>query len=329
MTPPTDPGGAPAVEARDVAFSYGDRQALAGVSFAVPRGAVHGFLGPNGSGKSTLFKLLATILPPQQGSLQLLGQTLSDDPAGVRERIGVVFQAPALDRKLSVRRNLRYGGHLQGLRGAELERRIDEVLEIGRLGDRAGDTVGELSGGLRRRVEIAKGLLHRPDVLLLDEPSTGLDPAARQDLWEFLKSQPEVTVLFTTHLMEEADGADRLTILDAGKVVAEGTPDALRREVGAEILEVQSKEAAALAEDLAKALNVTPQVVDDTVRIEHEHAHELVPELVRSFRSRFDKVSLSDPSLEDVFIQKTGHRLSADDAPAEAPKKGRRGRRNH
>ena len=172
-----------AVEASGLDFRYGERQALSQVGFRVAPGGVHGFLGPNGSGKSTLFKILATILPLQTGSVRVLGMDLRTQTASIRRVLGVVFQSPALDRKLSVRANLRYGGMLYGLSGAELDRRVDKMLEVGSLRDRARDRVGELSGGLRRRVELAKGLLHGPQLMLLDEPSTGLDPGARQDLW--------------------------------------------------------------------------------------------------------------------------------------------------
>ena len=300
-----------AVEARDVAWSYGDRRALDGVSFTVPAGGVHGFLGPNGSGKSTLFKLLATILPLREGAATMFGVDLARDAARVRDLLGVVFQSPALDRKLSVRRNLRYGGHLYGLGGAELERRIDEVLEIGGLADRAGDVVGELSGGLRRRAEIAKALLHRPRMLLLDEPSTGLDPAARLELWRFLRSQEGLTVLFTTHLMDEADDAERLTILDGGKVVAAGTPAELRAEIGGDVLEIQAAEPDALAADLAPVVGSTPRVVDGVIRVEGADAHALVAPIADGFRDRYARLSIGRPSLEDVFIARTGHRLDA------------------
>lgn len=300
----------PAVQARDVGFAYGERTALQGVEFTVPAGTVHCFLGPNGSGKSTLFKILATILPVRSGRVYLLGLDLASQFAAVRRRIGVVFQSPALDRKLTVRENLRYGGHLQGLRGGALETRIDEMLEVGNLTARAKDVVGSLSGGLRRRVEIAKGLLHRPDLVLLDEPSAGLDPAARMDLWRFLRAQEGLTVLFTTHLMEEADEADHLTILDAGCVVAEGAPAELRAELGAEVLEISCADPAALAPEIAAQLQVEARAFDDVVRVEHERAHVLVAKVVEAFGDRVQRVSVAQPSLEDVFIARTGHRLS-------------------
>ncbi|MFO1053829.1 MAG: ATP-binding cassette domain-containing protein [Planctomycetota bacterium] len=303
-------GNGTAVKASGLGFRYGDREALRDVSFDVARGAVHGFLGPNGSGKSTLFKILATILPVRTGSLAALGLDLATDFAALRRRIGVVFQSPALDRKLTVRENLRYGGHLQSLRGTELEKRIDEMLEVGNLRAREKDKVGELSGGLRRRVEIAKGLLHKPELVLLDEPSTGLDPAARQDLWRFLRSQKGLTVMFTTHLMEEADEADALTILDAGQVVAAGTPDALRAELGGDVIEVTCADPDQLAHEIQERMKLPARKLGRTVRLEAWRAHTLVPQIVEAFGDRVTRLTLSQPSLEDVFIVKTGHRLT-------------------
>ncbi len=227
-----------ALAAEGLGFRYGDRQALRDVSFEVQRGEVHSFLGPNGSGKSTLFKILATILPPKEGSARIFGLDLATEMAAVREKIGVVFQAPALDRKLTVRRNLEYGGHLYRLSGTELGRRVDEMLQHTGLTDRAGDKVETLSGGLKRRVELAKGLLSKPELILLDEPTTGLDPGARKDLWQFLRSQPDLTILVTTHLMDEAELTDRITIQHEGSGVSAGTPTELKQSDGDELLEL-------------------------------------------------------------------------------------------
>ena len=301
-----------AVEVRGLSFRYGDREALRDVSFDVQPGDVHAFLGPNGSGKSTLFKLLATILPPQSGTARVLGRDLATQMAEVRRLIGVVFQAPALDRKLTVRQNLNYGGHLYGLRGADLARRVEEMLEHTGLTERAGDRVERLSGGLKRRVELAKGLLSRPQILLLDEPTTGLDPGARKDLWQFLRSQEDLTVLATTHIMDEADLADRITILHEGQVVAAGTPRELVEDLGDMVLEVTSSDAAALEPELARRFGVEVFAFDHTLRLQVAEAHRIVGELVDEFGERVERVALSHPSLEDVFIRKTGHRFWAE-----------------
>lgn len=316
---------APAVVARGLSFAYGERVALRDVSFDVAAGEAHGFLGPNGSGKSTLFKLLSTLVPLQQGQVTMVGLDLARQTAAIRARLGVVFQSPAVDKKLTVRENLRYAGLLLGLSGSELAGRIDAMLAAGGLAERASDLVGELSGGLRRRVEIGKCLLGRPDLVLLDEASTGLDPAARRDMWSMLRSIPGLTVLFTTHLMDEAAEADRLLLLDQGHVVAAGRPADLMREVGGQVLEVASTDAKALAPELQAQLGVAATVVDDTLRIDGANVHELVPRIVQRFGDRLQRVSLAHPSLQDVFLKKTGKRFVVTE-PEPQPAKGRRKR---
>ncbi|MCA8955578.1 MAG: ABC transporter ATP-binding protein [Planctomycetes bacterium] len=303
-----------AVEVRGVSFAYGERVALRDVSVSVERGVTHAFLGPNGSGKSTLFKILATILPPQRGTVRILGLDVETQLAAVRRHLGVVFQAPALDRKLSVRRNLEYGGHLYGLRGGALRRTIDEMLAHTGLRDRANEPVERLSGGLKRRVELAKGLMGTPDVLLLDEPTTGLDPGARKDLWQFLASRSGLTVLATTHLMDEAQLAGRITILHEGGVVAEGTPSELEQLVGGELLQLRSPDPARLAEAVKARFGVETKVLEHTLRIRAADAHRLIGDLVDAFGDQIDAVTLSHPTLEDVYIEKTGHRFWAADA---------------
>ncbi|HEX6987694.1 MAG TPA: ABC transporter ATP-binding protein, partial [Planctomycetaceae bacterium] len=244
-----------AVAVENVGFRYGDRRALAGVSFDVRPGEIFGLLGPNGGGKTTLFRLLCTLLPFQEGKASVAGFDVATEPSGVRRSIGVTFQSPSLDGKLTVGENLRAHGQLYGLFGGELRERVARL--AGRLGisDRMRDKAETLSGGLKRRAEIAKGLLHDPTVLLLDEPSTGLDPGARHDLWRLLAELRDagMTVLVTTHLMEEADRCDRLAILNRGEVVALGTPDELRASVGGDCLTIRGSRPEWLAERIGEA----------------------------------------------------------------------------
>lgn len=315
-----------AVKATDVAFAYGERIALRDVSFEVEAGASFGFLGPNGSGKSTLFKLLSTILPQQTGSITMLGHDLARDPAAIRRRIGVVFQSPAVDKNLTVFENLRYAGLLLNLGGKELNARIDEALAAAILTDRKVDPVGELSGGLRRRVEIAKCLMARPDLVLLDEASTGLDPAARREMWKVLRAQDNLTILFTTHLMDEAAEADRLMLLDDGQVVASGRPGELMEEVGGQVLEIETVDAAALVAELRDAFQVEPVQVDQTVRIEGETVQELVPAVMKRFGDRIRRLHLAHPSLEDVFLHRTGKRFVVKEPEPDLRKKKKRRR---
>ncbi len=304
---------APAICVRDVSFSYGDRQALKNVTFEVQGGEIFGLLGPNGGGKTTLFRLLSTTLPVRQGTASILEQDVASCPDAVRRLIGVTFQSPSLDPKLTVRENLTYQGCLYGLTGAVLRKRADELLSRLGLRDRAGDIAETLSGGLKRRVEIAKSLLHEPQVLLLDEPSTGLDPGARHDLWRYLtqlRSESGVTVLVTTHLMEEAERCDRLGLLSQGELVALGTPDELRASVGGDCITVQPAESDSdLAERMAERFSVEVQQVDGGLRIEREQGHELVRDLVAAFPDDIKSVSFGKPTLEDVFIGRTGHRF--------------------
>ena len=296
----------PLLTVAGLSHRYGERLALDTVSFDVSRGERFGLLGPNGGGKTTLFRILSTLVPPQTGTV-LLGGTPVD-----RHRIGVVFQAPSLDKQLTVRENLQHQGHLYGLHGASLHTRIDELLARFGLADRAKDLTGKLSGGLRRRVEIAKGLLHRPELLLLDEPSTGLDPVARREVGKHLTELRErdgVTVLLTTHIMEEAEDCDRLALLDRGKLVALDPPAKLKEQVGGDVVTITTADPQHLQEQIAQRFNVKPGVVDRTVRLERPRGHEFVPALVEAFPGSVESVTVGKPTLEDVFIHLTGHRF--------------------
>ncbi len=299
----------PAVDVAGLSHAYGDRRALDGLSLRVEEGARFGLLGPNGSGKSTLFRLLATLVRPRSGSVRLFGVDAGADPAAARRLLGVVFQAPALDARLTVRENLRVHGHLYGLSGAALRSREAEMLGLLRLEDRAGDYVSTLSGGLKRRVELAKGLLHRPRLLLLDEPTTGLDPGARRDLWNHVFGLDGVTVLFTTHLLEEADRCSRIAILERGKIVAEGAPDALKAEIPGDVVTVATADPAALAREISERLGVKAAVSGDRVRIESAGGHELAAKLAAEFGARVASVTVGRPTLDDVYARRTGRSM--------------------
>jgi ABC-2 type transport system ATP-binding protein len=304
-----------AVAADEIVFCYGDRTALNGVSFEVREGEIFGLLGPNGGGKTTLFRLLCTLLPFQQGTASIAGHDVASSPAAVRRAIGVTFQSPSLDGKLTVGENLRAQGQLYGLFGAELKQRIARLSERLGLADRLKDAAETLSGGLKRRVEIGKGLMHDPQVLLLDEPSTGLDPGARHDLWRLLAELRDggMTILVTTHLMEEAERCDRLAILNRGEIVALGTPDELRESLGGDCLTVRSSNPQWLAEQLAEGFHVDARVVAGAVRVEGQHDSTLLSQVVDAFPGLVASVSLGKPTLEDVFIARTGHRFWDED----------------
>lgn len=301
-----------AVELDRLAFAYGRgpaaRQALRDVSFHVPAGETFALLGPNGGGKTTLFKILSTQIRPASGRAFIYGADIDADPAAGRRRLGVVFQNPSLDKKLTLEENLRHQGRLYGLHGARLNRRIDETLERFALADRRKDPVERLSGGLQRRGEIAKSLLHEPDLLLMDEPSTGLDPAARRSLWGYLADlrAAKVTILLTTHLMDEAARCDRVGILDEGRLRALGEPERLIRQIGGDVIAVETADASSLAVFVRDRFRQEAAVVDGTVRIERPDGHLFVPQLVESFPGRITAITVGKPTLEDVFVHETG-----------------------
>src|SRR5439155_9765967 len=249
-----------AVQVNNLVHSYADRKALRGVTFAVSRGEIFGLLGPNGGGKTTLFRILSTSFPATSGDAAIFGDDVRLHPDQVRRRIGVVFQNPSVDKKLTVRENLMHHGHIYGLRGAGLRGRMNEMMERLGVADRENAMVETLSGGLQRRVELAKGLLHRPQLLILDEPSIGLDPGARRDLWlylERLREKEGVTILLTTHLIDEADRCDRVLILSEGVVVAMGTPDALKEESGGDVVVITISDPEKLQEMMTTRFDVT------------------------------------------------------------------------
>jgi ABC-2 type transport system ATP-binding protein len=292
--------------------SYGDTLALDDLSFRVRQGEIFGLLGPNGGGKTTLFRILATLLAPSAGRAAIAGHDVVREPHAVRRAIGVVFQSPSLDVKLTVHENMRHQGHLYGLGGAALEARIDEMLGRVAMRDRRDARVETLSGGMRRRIDLAKGLLHRPALVLLDEPTTGLDPGARLDLWDYVseaRARDGLSVLITTHLMEDAERCDRLLIIDHGRIVALDTPDALRDSVGGDVIVARARDPEPLAAEVRERFAQEVLVVDGTLRIRRPRGHEFVPLLFEAFPGRIDALSVGKPTLEDVFIQRTGHRL--------------------
>lgn len=301
-----------AVSVSELRHRYGEREALRGIDFTVSRSEIFGLLGPNGGGKTTLFRLLATLLSVQSGTARILGLDVASDSRQVRQLIGVTFQSPSLDGKLTVVENLKHQAHFYGLAGSEANRRIDELLGRLGLGDRRRDLVDALSGGLKRRVEVAKSLLHRPQLLLLDEPSTGLDPGARHDLWSYLtqlRQDQGTTILVTTHLMEEAERCDRLGILNQGEIVALGTPEELRQSVGGDCLTIQSTDPTSLSEQIVSHFQITPRRIGESLRIECPAGHELLRDIVAAFPTEITAISFAKPTLEDVFIARTGHRF--------------------
>ena len=311
--PAPPPAFSPVISVENLVHRYENRTALNGISFTVGPAELFGLLGPNGSGKTTLFRILSTLMIPSGGRAIIAGCDAAQDPARLRRQIGVVFQAQSVDLKLTAYENLWHQGHLYGLRGTGLKTRINEILSRVGLADRAGELVEKFSGGMQRRIELAKGLLHHPGVLLLDEPTTGLDPGARRDLWQYLqilRDEEGVSVLVTTHLMEEAERCDRLAIMNEGNLVALGTPTELKGEIGGDVILLHAvHDAGVLADRIRTRFQTETTVLENQIRIEREGAPRFVTEVVEAFPGEIESFSVSKPALEDVFIRRTGHKF--------------------
>src|SRR3954468_7121071 len=290
---------AAAISVEGIVHRYGDRTALDGVSFAVEESQIFGLLGPNGSGKTTLFRILSTLISPSGGDAHICGWTVTANAREVRKHIGVVFQEKSVDVKLSAAENLMHQGHLYGLRGAALKARIAQMLDRVGLSDRAKDKVETFSGGMLRRVEIAKGLMHRPAVLLLDEPTTGLDPGARIDLWQYLRilrDEEGIAVLVTTHLMEEAERCDRLAILAQGKVVGLGTPAELKNAIGGDVIVFDVADPEAMKQKLEQSFPAHATIIAGRLRLNHVNGHRFAAEVAEAFSGEILGASVSRPS---------------------------------
>ena len=298
------------IEVENLSHAYQQRQALDNISFDVSCGEIFGLLGPNGSGKTTLFRILSTLMPVTAGTVRILGHDLATEVKAIRNLLGVVFQHPGLDAKLTVVENLRHHGHLYGLAGRTLRHRISELLERFGVSDRATERVETLSGGLQRRVEIAKALLHSPRVLLLDEPTSGLDVTARRQLSDYLSvlaRTGNILVLLTTHLLDDAEGCDRVGILDVGKLVALGAPDELKAQVGGDVVLIESVDNENLYTTITERFGVSVVLTEGQLRIECKRGHEFVRDVVAAFPDEIQSVRFGKPTLEDVFVKLTGN----------------------
>jgi len=310
----------PALSIAGLKHRYGDRDSLQGVSFSVADGDLFALLGPNGGGKTTLFRIISTLLKPTEGSVEVFGVDAVKRPAEARRAMGIVFQSPAVDPWLTVLENLRHHGYLYGLSGNRLGRAMERALERFGLTPRAHERAGTLSGGLRRRLELAKALLPEPRLLILDEPSTGLDPSARRDLIRELirlRDDAGTTVVLTTHLMDEAAACDRVGILHQGRLVGIGSPAALMETIGGEVITITAAgDAKQLRDAIAQRFDVEPTVIDDRVRLERRRAHEFVPAVVEAFPGEIASISVGRPTLDDVYVHHTGKSI-ADSAIAD------------
>jgi ABC-2 type transport system ATP-binding protein len=321
-----------AIEAQGLVKTYpGDVRALDGLSFEVPEGTVFGLLGPNGAGKSTTVKILTTLAQPDEGAATVAGLDVLANPGRVRRAIGVVAQRSGVDREATGRENLRLQGQVHGMRGSELEQKIDMLLERFRLSDAADRIVRGYSGGMERRLDVALGLVHTPQVLFLDEPTTGLDPEVRTEMWheiEELAGEQGVTVLLTTHYMEEADRlAARLAIVDRGRIVAEGSPDELKRELRGDAVHVELGES--VNGRAVEALGRLELVSDVSVEGRAVHARaddgaRAVPSVLQALEAHgiaVASVTVARPSLEDVYLRYAGRTFGEAEAEEKETKR--------
>jgi ABC-2 type transport system ATP-binding protein len=302
----------PVISVRDLVKTYGKVEAVRGIDLEVGAGEIFGFLGPNGAGKSTTISILCTLIRPTTGVAQVAGFDVRQDPSAVRARIGLVFQDPSLDGQLTGRENLEFHAYLYGLPASTRKQRIDDALAIVDLTDRANSTVLTYSGGMRRRLEIARGILHYPQVLFLDEPTLGLDPQTRKNIWDYLhtvRAREHITIFMTTHYMDEAEFCDRIAIIDQGKIVALGTPAELKTRVGGDVVTISTPDMAVAAEEIHNVMHLDAIQVDGTLHVEVADSASFVPRLFSELTVPISAVSARRPSLDDVFLKLTGREI--------------------
>jgi ABC-2 type transport system ATP-binding protein len=305
------------IEVDDLSKKFGELTAVDGVTFTVGAGEIFGFLGPNGAGKSTTIKILATLLPPTSGRARLAGFDVLTHPNQVRQSIGLVFQDPSLDNRLTADENLQFHAMLYNVPRATFRERADQVLRMVDLTDRRTSLVMTYSGGMKRRLEIARGLLHHPKVLFLDEPTLGLDVQTRNAIWRHvrgLRDEVGTTVFMTTHYMDEAENCDRIGIIDRGRIQAIDTPAALKQRIGGDKIVVGGD--SALEADLKTKYGVDVQAAGGQFHFQMASGAEFVPRLIADFGGRITAVQIKQPSLEDVFLALTGHAIRAEEGSA-------------
>ena len=309
----------PVVEVTDLVKRYGDLEAVRGVSFAVARGETFGFLGPNGAGKSTTIKILCTLADPTSGSARVAGYDVRKQRDTVRRNIGLVFQDTTLDAYLTGEQNLRFHADLYGVSRQQVGPRLKQVLEMVNLWDRRGSVVSTYSGGMKRRLEIARGLLHAPRVLFLDEPTVGLDPQTRSSIWEYindLKRREDITIFLTTHYMDEAEHCDRIAIIDHGKIVAIDTPEKLKASIGEDRVRISTSDDQAAIKELKDQFGLEAAVHDGLVTFTVASGEQFVPRLFAGLTQPIRSVSVARPTLDDVFMSYTGRTIRDSEATA-------------
>ncbi len=313
------PGSAPAIVVERLTRRFGTFTAVDGVSFEVGTGEVFGFLGPNGAGKSTTIGMLCTLLRPTDGHAAVNGFDVARQADAVRRSIGMIFQDPSLDNYLTAQENLDFHAFAYDVPSVEARQRSAALLEMVELTERRNDLVKTFSGGMKRRLEIARGLLHRPRVLFLDEPTLGLDPQTRGHIWQYildLRKREGVTLFLTTHYMDEAENCDRIAIIDHGQIVALDTPAGLKSGVGGDVVQLETDDPVRARDEIQAALSLDTEIHDRTIRLEVPRGDEVIPVLVRALSVGIDSINVRRPTLDDVFLKLTGRAIRDEDASA-------------
>lgn len=316
------------IEVDDLLRKFGQITAVDHISFDVNKGEIFGFLGPNGAGKTTTINVLCTLLLPTSGRASVKGYDVLKQRSQVRRSIGLVFQDPTLDDYLTAEQNLRFHAYAYGVPQNVREKRIGELLELVELWDRRKSKVRAYSGGMKRRLELARGLLHHPQVLFLDEPTLGLDPQSRRHIWDYiltLREQEELTIFMTTHYMDEAENCDRIAIIDHGQIVALDTPDKLKDSLGGDVVTLRAEDSQAAALELKERYNLSSEIQNGMVTFSVPNGGTFLPDFMRGFRSRLLSVEVRRPTLDDVFLKLTGHAIR--DQEADSREQMRRMRR--
>ncbi|MFQ5585286.1 MAG: ATP-binding cassette domain-containing protein [Thermodesulfobacteriota bacterium] len=302
----------PIIQTTDLVKRYGDVEAVRGVSLEVNEGESFGFLGPNGAGKTTTISILCTLLAPTSGRTEVNGYNCMNEPSKVRASIGLVFQETTLDNELTAYENLKFHGYLYNMEKRMVEERIEEVMRVVMLHDRMGDAVKTFSGGMKRRLEIARGLLHRPRVLFLDEPTLGLDPQTRSHVWEFierLKEEEGVTIFMTTHYMDEAERCDRVAIIDHGKIIACGTPEELKSRVRGDAVHLETGDDGKAVLEMKERFGIEARRVRNGLVFNVEGGDAFIPRLFEKLSAEIRSVNVKRPSLDSVFLHLTGREI--------------------
>lgn len=308
------------IKVENLSKQFGELTAVNNISFEVDEGSIFGFLGPNGAGKTTTINILCTLLAPTSGKTFIAGHDCFKEPSEVRKNIGIVFQDTTLDKDLTAYENLMFHAYLYNVRKSEINGRIDDALHFVGLYERRNDLVKIFSGGMKRRLEVARGMIHRPKVLFLDEPTLGLDPQSRANLWEFIVELPKkhnVTIFMTTHYMEEAEVCDKIAIIDKGQIITLGSPDELKKTIGGDVIYIKTSDNKNAKLEIEKLFNVEVSEKDNELFLTSLKGDACIPEIIKTIGENVLSVRLQRPTLNDVFLKMTGKQIREQNGSSE------------